>query len=83
MILYDNSIEQFNDDVMLNRIADRAAEKYEAYYKRRPATSEYRAWANSLAILNNSFIYSKLKDNYIIVMMGAGDINLQKKKLIS
>ena len=67
MILYDNSIEQFNDDVMLNRIADRAAEKYEAYYKRRPATSEYRAWANSLAILNNSFIYSKLKDNYIIV----------------
>ncbi len=67
MILYDASIEHFNEDVMQNRIADRAAEKYHAYYKRQPGESEYRSWAMSLAILNNSFIYAGLKDNHIVV----------------
>ena len=67
MILYTNSIEQFNEDVMQNAIADRAAEKYRAYYKRNPADSEYRSWASSLAILNNSFMYAGLRDNHIIV----------------
>jgi len=52
---------------MQNCIADRAAEKYQAYYKRRPGDSEYRSWVQSLAILNNSFLYAGLKDNHIIV----------------
>ena len=67
MILYENTIESFNEDVMQNCIADRAAEKYQAYYKRRPGDSEYRSWVQSLAILNNSFLYAGLKDNHIIV----------------
>ncbi len=67
MILYQGSIEQFNEDVMQNCIADRAAEKYTAYYRRKPGNSEYRSWSNSLSILNNSFIYSGLRDNHIIV----------------
>lgn len=67
MILYENTIEHFNEDVMQNRIADRASEKYRTYYKKNPAASEYRSWAISLAILNNSFIYSGLKDNHIVV----------------
>lgn len=67
MILYEETIEQFNEDVMRNCIADRAAEKYQAYYKKNPAESEYRSWAISLAILNNSFHYADLKDNHIIV----------------
>jgi uncharacterized protein len=67
MILYQNTIEQFNEDVMQNRIADRASEEYQTYYKRRPISSEYRSWAISLAILNNSFHYAGLKDNHIIV----------------
>ncbi len=67
MILYEEAIEHFNEDVMQNRIADRAAEKYQAYYKRNPSDSEYRSWAISLAILNNSFIYAGLKDNHIVV----------------
>lgn len=67
MILYEGAIEHFNEDVMQNRIADRAAEKYQAYYKRNPGDSEYRSWAISLAILNNSFIYAGLKDNHIVV----------------
>ncbi len=67
MILYEGTIERFNDDVMQNCIADRAAEKYQAYYKKKPANPEYRSWAISLAILNNSFHYAGLKDNHIIV----------------
>lgn len=67
MILYEGKIEQFNEDVMQNCIADRAAEKYQAHYKRRPADSEYRSWVYSLAILNNSFIYAGLKNNHIVV----------------
>src|SRR3989338_11667826 len=67
MILYEETIEHFNDDVMQNRIADRAAEKYKAHYRRNPGESEYRSWATSLAILNNSFLYAGLKDNHVIV----------------
>ena len=67
MILYEGAIERFNEDVMQNCIADRAAEKYRAYYKKNPADREYRSWAISLAILNNSFHYAGLKDNHIIV----------------
>lgn len=67
MILYEGAIEHFNEDVMQNRIADRAAEKYQVYYKRNPSDSEYRSWAISLAILNNSFVYAGLKDNHIVV----------------
>jgi len=67
MILYENTIECFNEDVMQNCIADRAAEKYQTYYKRKPTNSEYRSWAISLAILNNSFHYAGLKDDHIII----------------
>src|SRR4030042_734700 len=67
MILYENTIEKFNDDVMQNCIADRAAEKYKAHYGRNPGEREYRSWSISLAILNNSFNYAGLKDNHVLV----------------
>ncbi len=67
MILYESTIEHFNDDVMQNCIADRAAEKYVTHYGKRPGESEYRSWAISLAILNNSFQYAGLKDNHVLV----------------
>jgi len=67
MILYEGTIEKFNDDVMQNCIADRTAERYRTYYKKDPGESEYRAWAHSLAILNNSFLYAGLKDNHVVV----------------
>jgi len=67
MILYEGTIERFSEHVMQNDIADRAAEKYQAHYKRRPSDSEYRSWTYSLAILNNSFLYAGLTDNHVIV----------------
>lgn len=67
MILYEETIEHFNEDVMQNRIADRAAEKYRAHYNRDPGDREYRSWATSLAILNNSFLYAGLKENHVLI----------------
>jgi len=67
MILYEGTMEKFSSDVMQNCIADRAAEKYMAHYHRRPVDSEYRSWAYSLAILNNSFQYAGLKDSHVVV----------------
>ncbi len=67
MILYEGTIERFQEDVMQNSIADRAAERYQIYYNRKPNNSEYRSWASSLAILNYSFQNADLKDNHIIV----------------
>jgi len=52
---------------MQNCIADRAAESFYAYYKKMPSLSERRSWGISLTILNNSFYYADLKDDYIIV----------------
>jgi len=67
MRLYENSIEQFSEDVIHNRIADLVAQKYRAYYQKFPTDSEFRSWQQSLNVLNNSFTYSGLKDNRIIV----------------
>ena len=67
MILYEGTIEQFNEDVMQNCVADRAAEKYQAHYNRKPGVREYRSWQHSLPILNNSFSYAGLKDIHLLL----------------
>lgn len=67
MRLYEGTIKEFNDDIIQNRIADLIAQSYQAYYQRRVNESEYRAWQQSLSILNNAFVYSSLSENKIIV----------------
>lgn len=67
VILYQDTIENFQKDVLQNAIADRAAESYRVYYNRNPGDPEYRSWQYSLAILNNSFQYAQLKNNHIII----------------
>ena len=66
MIIYQGSSEEFNQDVIQNQIADKIAKNFEEAFHR-INESEYRSWATSLAILNNSFIYAGLKDNYLLV----------------
>lgn len=67
MRLYEGSITQFSDDVIQNKIADIVERNYKLHYYRSPSESEIRAWSNSLNILNNSFTYSGLKDNQVII----------------
>lgn len=66
MIIYKGSIEEFNQDVIRNQVADKIAQNFTTNFHRLNER-EYRSWAISLAILNNSFTYAGLKDNYILV----------------
>jgi len=67
MRLYEGSIREFNQDITHNRIADIVQDCYRLYYHKSPSNSEYRSWQQSLNILNNSFRYSGLKDNQIVI----------------
>jgi DUF2075 family protein len=67
MRLYEGTVEQFNQDITQNRIADLIQQRYQLYYHKLPRSSEYRSWQQSLNILNNSIRHSKLVDNKIIV----------------
>jgi uncharacterized protein len=67
MRLYEGTISDFNQAVLKNQIADHIAFGYERHYKRRVAPSEYRAWQQSLNFLNNSFEYTGLTDNNLII----------------
>jgi len=67
MRLYEGAITEFNRAFLENRIADQVRSSYELYYRRRANPSEYRAWEQSLNFLRNSFEYSGLVDNRIII----------------
>lgn len=67
MRLYEGTIAEFNKGVLENAIADQIGASYERYYKRRVNSSEFRAWQQSLNFLRNSFEYSSLLDNRIII----------------
>ena len=67
MRLYEGTVSGFNQDVLQNRIADLIGEGYQKYYHRRVAPSEFRAWQQSLIFLKNSFEYSSLSDNRLII----------------
>jgi hypothetical protein len=65
--LYEGTIEEFSKEVSHNRIADLLANKYKEHYRKQVGQSEYRAWQQSLNILNNSFLHSGLTENRLIV----------------
>jgi uncharacterized protein len=67
MRLYEGTIADFNQSVLQNEIADRIGSSYERYYRRRVNPSEYRAWQQSLNFLRNSFEYTGLTDNSLII----------------
>ncbi len=70
MRLYDGTLDDFREDVLNNRIADELEQRFEAYYKQKPSSSEYRSWENSLRALKDAFEYDGLRevrDNRIIL----------------
>ncbi|MBN1869230.1 MAG: DUF2075 domain-containing protein [Candidatus Omnitrophica bacterium] len=67
MRLYEATIKEFSNDVIHNRIADLLSKRFEDYYKKKANESEYRAWRQSLNILNNSFTHSGLSENRLII----------------
>lgn len=65
--LYEEIIENFKEDVMNNRIADKVSHQYEEYYKRKANPSEINSWINSLNFVKNILENASLKKNKIIV----------------
>jgi uncharacterized protein len=67
MRLYEGTIAEFSKGVIENAIADQIGASYERYYQRRVGSSEFRAWQQSLNYLRNSFDYSGLVENKLII----------------
>lgn len=67
MRLYEGTIQEFKEDVIYNRIADKIAEKFKEYYNRQAPKSEFRAWNNSLPKLKEVLDVANLLQNKIIV----------------
>jgi len=67
MRLYEGTITDFNTAVLENKIADQVGSSYERYYRRRVNPSEYRAWQQSFNFLKNSFEYTGLSGNKIVI----------------
>ncbi len=67
MRLYEGTITDFNNAVLQNQIADQISLKFEEYYKRRVAPSEYRSWQQSLNFLKNSFDVTGIRDNRLVI----------------
>jgi hypothetical protein len=67
MRLHEGAISDFNKAVLENQIADLIGRSYERYYRHRPSPSEHRSWQQSFNFLKNSFEYTGLIDNKIII----------------
>ena len=67
MRLYEGTVADFNADVIRSTLADKLADKFQTYYQKAVAESEYRAWQQSSQYLNNSFEAATLRDNQLII----------------
>jgi uncharacterized protein len=65
--LYEGTIDELDQLVLRNQIADELAEAYQKHYFRNVGESEFRSWQQSLNLLNNAFRYSSLKDNRVVI----------------
>ncbi len=67
MKLYSGSSEQFIQDILENRLADKLRTAYEAYYYRLASPQELVSWTNSLQFVKNIIEYASLRDNMLVV----------------
>ncbi len=67
MRLYTGSSEQFIQDILENKLADKLRTAYESYYYRLASPQEVVSWTNSLQFVKNIIEYASLKDNVLVV----------------
>jgi uncharacterized protein len=67
MRLYEGIISEFNNAIVRNELADQISSNYEKYFHRGVNPAEYRSWQQSLNYLKNSFEYTGLLNNKIII----------------
>ncbi len=69
MQLYAGSSEEFIDEAVQKRIAERLGEAFYAYFRFRAAGSEFNSWKNSLAALATQLRYSRVRDHGVVLEM--------------
>ena len=67
MRLYEGSIREFREDVVLSRLSEKLANAFKDYYHRGASRSEIGAWQQSFNFLKNSFEIATLEDNRLII----------------
>lgn len=67
MKLYTGSSEQFIQDILENKLADKLKTAYESHYYRFTSPQELVSWTNSLQFVKNIIEYASLKDNMLVV----------------
>jgi uncharacterized protein len=67
MKLYTGTSEQFVQDILENKLADKLKTSYEEYYYRLASPQEVVSWTNSLQFVKNVIEYASLKDNTVVV----------------
>ncbi len=67
MRLYEGTINEFNKDVVNNKIADILSESFKGHYQKSANKSEYTSWNNSLRVLKDVLETSGLKKNKIVI----------------
>jgi uncharacterized protein len=67
MRLYEGTIAEFNAAIIRNELADQLSFNFQQYFHRPANPMEQRAWQQSLNYLKNSFEYTGLQNNKIII----------------
>lgn len=67
MRLYEGTVQEFKNDVLDNKIADKVAEGFVRFMKRKVSEAEYRSWESSLRVLKDSLDNPELIRNKIII----------------
>jgi uncharacterized protein len=67
MKLYTGTSEQFVQDILENKLADKLRTSYEDYYYRLASPQEVVSWTNSLQFVKNIIEYASLKDDMLVV----------------
>jgi uncharacterized protein len=65
--LYTGTSEQFVQDILENKLADKLRAAYESYYYRLAGQQEVVSWTNSLQFVKNIIEYASLRDDMIVV----------------
>jgi len=65
--LYTGNSEQFVQDILENKLADKLRTAYEGYYYRLASPQEVVSWTNSLQFVKNIIEYAALRDNMLVV----------------
>jgi DUF2075 family protein len=67
MKLYSGAIEEFVQDTVQNKVADKIRSSFESYYGHRVSPSEMTSWTNSLQFLKNVLEKSSPSENMIVL----------------